>query len=52
MKIEFRKVPSTAKDFSTSFASVKLEGTFCKISSLLIKVDANKRERQRMVDKT
>ena len=41
MKIEFRKVPPTAKEFSTSFASVKLEGTFCKISSLLIKVDAH-----------
>lgn len=41
MKIEFRKAPTTAKEFSTSFASVKLEGTFCKISSLLIKVDAN-----------
>jgi len=41
MKIEFRKAPNTAKDFSTSLASVKLEGTFCKISSLLIKVDAN-----------
>ncbi len=41
MKIEFRKAPHTAKDFSTSVASVKLEGTFCKISSLLIQVKAN-----------
>ncbi len=40
MKIEFRKVPFTAKDFTSSLASVKLEGTFCKISPLLIKVDA------------
>ena len=40
MKIEFRKVPFTEKEFSTSLDSVNLEGTFCKISSLLIKVDA------------
>ena len=41
MKIEFRKAPNTEKDFSTSSASVKLEGTFCKISSHLVKVIAN-----------
>ena len=40
MKIEFRKVPFTEKEFSTSLDSVNIEGTFCKISSLLIKVDA------------
>jgi uncharacterized metal-binding protein YceD (DUF177 family) len=41
MKIEFRKVPFTSKKFTTSFDSVKLEGTFCKISPLLIKLQAN-----------
>lgn len=41
MKIEFRKVPFTEKDFSASFDSVELEGTFCKISPLLIKVKAS-----------
>lgn len=41
MKIEFKKVPFTEKEFSASFTSVKLEGTFCKISPLLVKVDAN-----------
>lgn len=41
MKIEFRKVPTTPKEFTNNFASVKLEGTFCKISPTLIKIDAN-----------
>lgn len=41
MKIEFRKVPTTPKEFSNDFASVKLEGTFCKMSPTLIKVDAS-----------
>lgn len=40
MKIEFRKVPQTAKEFETEFNSVKLEGTFCKISPSLIKISA------------
>ncbi|RXJ98513.1 hypothetical protein CRU98_09070 [Arcobacter sp. CECT 8986] len=40
MKIEFRKVPTTPKEFTNDFASVKLEGTFCKMSPTLIKVDA------------
>ncbi|RXJ87759.1 hypothetical protein [Arcobacter sp. CECT 8985] len=40
MKIEFRKVPTTPKEFTNNFASVKLEGSFCKISPTLIKVDA------------
>lgn len=37
MKIEFKKLPFTEKEFSNEFASVKLEGTFCKISSTLAK---------------
>ncbi len=41
MKIEFRKVPTTPKEFVNNFASVKLEGTFCKISPTLIKIDAS-----------
>ncbi|MCV6607299.1 MAG: hypothetical protein OIF32_03730, partial [Campylobacterales bacterium] len=40
MKIEFRKVPSTKKDISTSFNSVELEGTFCKISPSLVKIES------------
>ncbi len=40
MKIEFRKVPNTEKEFNVTLDSVNLEGIFCKISSTLIKVDA------------
>ena len=40
MKIEFRKVPFKASEFKSSLDSVKIEGTFCKISSTLVKVDA------------
>ena len=40
MKIEFRKVPHTPKEFNAEFNSVKIEGTFCKISQSLVKVDA------------
>ena len=40
MKIEFRKVPFTEKKFSNDYNSVNLEGTFCKISSTLTKIDA------------
>lgn len=40
MKIEFRKAPNTAKDINISFASVDLKGTFCKISAVLVKVEA------------
>ena len=43
MKIEFRKVPSEAKDFSFSFNSVIFEGQFAKISPTLAKIDANLR---------
>ena len=41
MKIEFKKVPTTKKELETSFNSVKIEGTFCRISSSLVKIEAN-----------
>ncbi len=41
MKIELRKVPQTQKEFQTDYDSVKIEGTFCKISPSLVKIDAN-----------
>lgn len=41
MKIEFRKVPHTPKELSASYSSVKIEGTFCKISPTLVKVQGN-----------
>ena len=40
MKIEFRKAPQTSKEFEIDYNSVKIEGTFCKISQSLVKVDA------------
>ena len=40
MKIEFRKVPQNPKEFSASHDSVEIEGTFCKISPSLVKIDA------------
>lgn len=40
MQIEFRKVPFTAKEFIAELDSVKLEGTFCKMSPTLAKVEA------------
>ena len=40
MKIEFRKVPQTTKELEIEYNSVKIEGTFCKISQSLVKVDA------------
>ena len=40
MKIEFKKVPTTKKELETSFNSVKIEGTFCRISSSLVKIEA------------
>ncbi len=43
MKIEFRKLPSVKKNFSTSLLSVKFEGTFCKISSTLAKFETTLR---------
>lgn len=39
MKIEFRKVPFTPKEFQINYNSVKIEGTFCKISPSLVKID-------------
>jgi hypothetical protein len=40
MKIEFKKVPQLPKEVSYVHASVKIEGTFCKISQSLVKIDA------------
>ena len=40
MKIEFRKAPSVSKELEIDYNSVKIEGTFCKISQSLVKVDA------------
>lgn len=40
MKIEFRKVPQSPKNFSAENNSVKIEGTFCKISASLVKIDS------------
>jgi uncharacterized metal-binding protein YceD (DUF177 family) len=40
MKIEFKKIPSVVKNFEDSFASVKIEGNFCKISQKVVKVEA------------
>lgn len=40
MKIEFKKVPQIRKELLTEFNSVKIEGTFCRISPSLVKIDA------------
>lgn len=40
MKIEFRKVPVTKKEFQHGYNSVNIEGTFCKISPTLVKVES------------
>ena len=40
MKIEFKKVPQTPRELEVEFNSVKIEGTFCKISQSLVKIDA------------
>lgn len=40
MKIEFKKVPQTPKILEAESDSVKIEGTFCKISQSLVKIDA------------
>ncbi|MGA1932876.1 hypothetical protein ACH5BF_09195 [Arcobacter sp. YIC-464] len=40
MKIEFKKVPQNPSEFSASLDSVEIEGTFCKISQSLVKIDA------------
>jgi hypothetical protein len=41
MKIEFRKVPQTAKDFDLEINSVKFCGTFGKISSKLVDIKSS-----------
>lgn len=41
MKIEFRKVPQTTKELEFDYNSVRIEGTFCKISQSLTKIEAN-----------
>lgn len=40
MKTEFKKINFTKKDFSLICNSVKFEGTFCRMSSDLIKVES------------
>ena len=40
MKIEFKKVPFSEKEFKFKVNSVEFEGTFCKIASTLVKIDA------------
>ena len=40
MKIEFRKVPQINKELICEFNSVKIEGTFCRITASLVKIDA------------
>ena len=40
MKIEFRKAPQTPKELEIEYNSVKIEGTFCRISQSLVKIDA------------
>lgn len=40
MKIDFRKVPQTPTNLDVDYNSVKIEGTFCKISQSLVKVNA------------
>jgi len=40
MKIEFKRAPQTPKELEVVLNSVKIEGTFCKISQSLVKIDA------------
>ena len=40
MKIEFKKAPQTPKELEVIVDSVKIVGTFCKISQSLVKIDA------------
>ena len=40
MKIEFKKVPQITKELEVIYDSVKIEGTFCRISQSLVKVEA------------
>ncbi|XPV69075.1 MAG: YceD family protein [Halarcobacter sp.] len=41
MKIEFKKVPQSPKNFVNEYNSVKIEGTFCRITPTLVKIDSN-----------
>lgn len=38
MRIEFKKVPFVEKEFSYETNSVKIEGTFCRMSPTLVKM--------------
>lgn len=40
MKIEFKKVPLSKNQFHNDYNSVKIEGTFSKISPSLVKVES------------
>ena len=40
MKIEFKKVPQINKELICEFNSVKIEGTFCRITASLVKIEA------------
>lgn len=40
MVIEFRKVAQTSKSFEDQLDSVKIEGTFCRMSPRLIEIDS------------
>ena len=40
MNIEFRRVPQINEELEFNYNSVKIEGTFCRISQSLVKIDA------------
>lgn len=40
MVIEFRKVPQSSKNFEDCLGSVKIEGSFCKISPSLVEISS------------
>lgn len=40
MQIEFKKVPFSEKNFQISYNLVNFEGTFCKMSQELVKINA------------
>jgi len=40
MQIEFKKVPFSKKDFQINYNLVNFEGTFCKMSQELVKIEA------------
>lgn len=41
MQVEFKKVPFNKKNFQIDYNLVNFEGTFCKMSQELVKVEAN-----------